>query len=128
MNDRAAICELHFEPSDYLPAKEDSTTRKRLKKDAVPSVNPPRDSSRKIFHDDPVTSKTTLIGKATQPSHLLVKIEDGPSPIQICALCHKNTMFRCEANVCKIALCVSPCFRSHHEALSSKGKNFFIFD
>ena len=95
MNDRAAICELHFVPSDYLPAKENSNARKRLKKDAVPSVN--------------------LVGKATKPSHCLFKIEDRPR--QICALCHKNTAFRCEANICKIALCVSPCFSSYHKKI-----------
>ena len=122
LHERAAVCELHFLPSDYLSSiTEDplSTARKRLRKNAVPSVNPPKDSNRRVFHDNPITPKTTLVGKASQPMHCLAKIENRPH--QICQLCHRNTLFRCEANVCKLPLCVSPCFQSHHENFKQKG-------
>ena len=110
LHDRATICELHFVPSDYSSAPGDPNTpnRKRLHKNAVPTVNPPKNLNRKVFHDDTIQPKTTLIGKAYQPSHCLVKIVDRTS--QICKLCHKNAQFRCEANLCKVELCLSPCF------------------
>ena len=116
LHERAAVCELHFLPSDYLSSiTEDplSTARKRLRKNAVPSVNPPKDSNRRAFSDKPITPKIT------QPMHCLIKIEDRPH--QICQLCHRNTLFRCEANLCKLPLCVSPCFQSHHENFKKKG-------
>ena len=116
LHERAAVCELHFLPSDYLSTTTEdplSTARKRLRKNAVPSVNPPKDSNQRAFHDNPITPKIT------QPMHCLVKIEDRPH--QICQLCHRNTLFRCEANVCKLPLCVFPCFQSHHENFKQRG-------
>ena len=106
----SVVCESHFEPSDFIGDLE----KKKLQKDAIPHVN----LIAKLSYDVLVPNKATLVGKAKQPSHCAVKYEKG---FHKCIICNKRSEFRCEANDCKVSLCLSPCFQSYHEAKQEQG-------
>lgn len=111
----SVVCESHFSPTDFIA----DAVKKKLHKDAIPHVN--LESSVRLSYDVLEPNKTTLVNKAEQPSHCAVRFENG---FRKCVICNGRTEFRCEANTCKVSLCLSPCFQSYHEAKQNQGMYF----
>ena len=79
-------------------------------------VKSPKKSKKKILLGNPIQSNITSNSTLEESSHGYVKIENSKLS-QICHMCYKTTRYRCESKSCKIPLCLSPCFKSHHDTL-----------
>ena len=123
----AAICEDHFQESDFAPLlgaqyshiQLSSSVKKVLHRHAVPTRN--LNPKVKISYDAPNLPKTDLVSSGIKAYHMP---RFKPGLAEDCHHCTKSTpdqinktKYKCEA--CDVKLCLRPCFEAYHKSCGS---------